>query len=334
MLLQAEPSRRRCWWREIVCVLFWIIITSAIPATIIITVKHRSHDMTYLGYGGDTIELLTVDGFWYEYLTVSQVVKPNDHEHRIQLYLPPCSDIDVHERKEHYVSSYRQHTYPTRLMATLDYYYLLPNSRVTYSFCMMANETQSQSPAKFFVFNKQEKYVDYISGVKDGKKLSISQYQMFIGTPSEPICTEFTFTAKKSDYYFFTGSCDAGITYQYNISTRTKYLHFKDYKENKSCSALTEHNSCEIPVGTAFLSKSEKYCLLAHVIPHKEHKQLSPTTHIRVNAGKRGKVVVIPILVIVVSIMGLLVVVVTYCCCCCKKCCLQRPRRGYTLINV
>ena len=86
------------------------------------------------------------------------------------------------------------------------------------------------------------------------------------------------------------------------------------------------------------MSKSEKYCLLAHIIPRRgnKHEMISSTTHIRVNSGKRGEVVVIPILVIVVGVVGLLVVVVTYCCCCCKKCCYgHRPRgRGYTLTNV
>ena len=85
-------------------------------------------------------------------------------------------------------------------------------------------------------------------------------------------------------------------------------------------------------------SISEKYCLLAHVIPRREgkRKRVSGTTHIRVNAGKREEVVVIPILVIVMGVVGLLVVVVTYCCCCCKKCCWGRRSRGrqYTLINV
>ena len=331
------PSRRWCWWREILCILFWIIIASAVPVTIVLTVKHRSHDMMYLGYGGDTIELLKVNGFWYDYLTVMQVVEADDHEHRIQLYLPPCSHIKVREKLGRYVSRYHHHSYPTRRMGTIDYLYLLPGSKVTYNICMKSNETYDQPQAKFFIFNEQRKYQDYINGVKNGKKVSVSEYKLSVGRSLRYACSEFTFTAEKSSYYFMAGSCNAGITYQYNVTSLKRYLDFKDYRGNKSCSALTEKHACEILVGTAFLSKSEKYCLLAHVIPHRhknKHAHLSRTTHIRVNSGKRGEVVVIPTLVIVVGVMGLLVIVVTYFCCCCKKCFNQRPRgREYTIIN-
>ena len=143
---------------------------------------------------------------------------------------------------------------------------------------------------------------------------------------------------QKSNYYFMTGSSAAGVTYQYNISMHTKFLNFKGNKENKSCSALTAKHECEIPVGSQFLSKSEEYCLLAHIIPRSggnKKRKILQTTHLRVNAGKRGEVIVIPIMVIVVGVVGLLVVVVTYCCCCCKKCCWGRrsSSQHYTLIN-
>ena len=335
LLLQAVPSRRCfCWWREIACILFWIIIVSAIPVTVIVIIRHRSHDVTYLGYGGHTIELMKVNGFWYDDLTVSEVVEEGDSEHKIQLYLPPCSDIKVHEKSGHYISRKYQHSYPIRLLGTIDYLYLLPGSKVSYNLCLWSNETVS--PAQFFFFDDQKHYIDYINGDTDGVNTAIFYYDLAIGTPSKHICSQIIFTANTSAYYFMTGSCDAGVTYQYNVSTQTKLLEFRDYKENKSCAAVTESHSCDVPVGSAFLSKSEDYCLLAHILPHKKHSDLSPTTHINVNAGKREEVMVIPILVIVVGVVGLLAVVVTYFCCCCKKCCCRNhPRnRGYTLINV
>ena len=334
------PTRRRCWWREILCFLFWIVIASAVPATIILTIQHRTQELIYLGYSGDTIELMSVDGFWYDDLTVSQVVvETEDRENRVQLYLPRCSDIEVYQKSGHYVSPYHCHSYPSRHIGTVEYTYLVSGSTVTYSICMKSNETQNVPQAQFFIFNNLLKYQDYVYGSSSGKKTSVFQQRMNIGTFLESaVCSKFTFTAKKSSYYFMTGWLPAGITYQYNITSHTKYLHFKDYRENKSCSALTGDHECEIPVGSQFLSKSEKYCLLAHIIPHSgnRHWRASPTTHVRVSSRKREEVVVIPILVILVGVVGLLVVVVTYCCCCCKKCCHgHRPRgRGYTLINV
>ena len=337
LLLQAFPSRRRCCWREMFCILFWVVIASAVPATVVLTLKNPTHDVIHLACSEDSIELLRVNGFWYEELTVSQMVAEGDNEHRIQLYLPQCSDIEVHEKSGHFKSPYHCHSYTTRQIGKMEYLYLLSGSTVTYRFCMKSNETQDVPQVEFFVFNDQIKYLNYISGVGNGRKLSTVRYTLRVATASESaVCSEFTFTAKESSYYFMTGWCKAGITYQYNITTHTRYLDFKDYHENKSCLALTEEHPCDLTVGRQFLSKSEKYCLLAHVIPHRNSReQTSRTTHIRVNARKRQEVVVIPITVIVVGVVGLLVVVVTYCCCCCRKCCRQRPRgRGYTLINV
>ena len=338
LLLQAVPSRRHCWWREILCVLLWIIIASAVPATIVLTIKHRTLDITHLGYTGDTIELLRVDGFWYEYLRISQVVEGGDDEHRVQLYLPRCSDVEIHETSSDYVSPYHQHSQKSRQMGAMQHVYLLSGSSVSYTFCMQSNETADTSKAMFFVFNDREKYTEYVYRDGNGKK-SVFQYKLAVGPSDQsPICSTFTFTAKKSNYYFMAGQCNGGVTYHYNVTLNTKFLNFKDYRENKSCSALTVNHDCEIPVGTQFLSKLEKYCLLAHIIPRKGRSKLSPTTHLRVSAGKRGEVVAIPVMVIVVGVAGLLVVVVTYCCCCCKKCCLgHRPiirGRRYTLISV
>ena len=338
LLLQAVPSQRRCCcWRELMCILLWIIIASAIPATVVLNFKHQTHNVSYLGYGGDSIELLTVDGFWYEDLIVSQVVEASDQEHKIQLYLPLCSELDIHEKSGHFLSPYHCHSYPTRYLGVREFLHLLTGSKVTYSFCMRSNETQDVTEAEFYVFDDHSKYLDFVNGAGSGRKTSIHRYRMRVGTASEPIaCTQFTFTAKKSSYYFMTGSSKAGVTYQYSVTTRIKYLDFKDYHENKSCSALTAKNPCEISVGEQFLSKSEKYCLLAHIIPHhNKHQQLSRTTHVRVYTVKRGEVVAIPIMVVVVGVAGLLVVMMTYCCCCCKKCCKRRSQgRGYTLINV
>ena len=338
LLLQAIPSRRHCWWREILCILLWVIIASAVPVTIVLTIKHQTHDESYLGYAGDMIEMLRVNGFWYEYLKVSQEVEGGDHEHRVQLYLPPCSNIEIHERSSYYVSPYHQHSRQSRQMGVMEYVYLLSGSSVTYRFCLHSNETGT-SRAVFFVFNDRVKYMEYIYGERNGKKSSVFQYKLAVGESDQsPICSSFTFTAKNNDYYFMTGWHDAGVTYQYNVTLNTKFLSFRDYRENKSCPALTAEHDCEIPVGSQFLSKSEKYCLLAHIIPRKgsKHEKFSPTTHLRVNAGKRGEVVVIPIMVIVVGVVGLLVVVVTYCCCCCKRCCLGQRSRGrrYALISV
>ena len=319
--------------------MLWIVIASAVPATIVLTVQHQTLDTAHLGLGGDTVELLRVDGFWYEYLRVSQVLEGGDDEHRVQLYLPPCSDIEIHEKTTSYVSPTHRHSYPTRQMGVMEYIYLLSGSSVTYDFCAQSNETDYVPQAQFFVFNDRSKYLEYVFGQGNGKKMSVYNHRMTVGTSNKPTeCSKFTFSAKKTGYYFMTGWADAGVTYQYNVTLHTKFLDFRDYRENKSCSALTVKRDCEIPVGSQFLSKSEKYCLLAHVIPRREgkRKRVSGTTHIRVNAGKREEVVVIPILVIVVSVVGLLVVVVTYCCCCCKKCCWGRRSRGrqYTLINV
>ena len=301
--------------------------------------KYQTHETTYLGYGGDTIELMSVNGFWYDFLTISEVVETEDDEHRVQLYLPRCSDIAIYEKSTRYTSPHHCHSYPSRQIGSMEYSYLVSGSRVWYSFCMKSNETVNSPYAQFFVFNDHLKYRDYVNGGGNGKKTSIFRQKLKIGTSLESaICSNFTFTAKKSAYYFMTGWCPAGVTYQYNVTSHIKYFNFKDYRENKSCSALTENHVCEIPVGRQFLSKSEKYCLLAHIIPRhgNKHEMILSTTHIRVNSGKRGEVVVIPILVVVVGVVGLLVVVVTYCCCCCKKCCYgHRPRgRGYTLINV
>ena len=339
LLLQAVPSRRRCWWREGLCILLWVVIASAVPATIILTVKHHTLDVTHLGYEGDTVELLRVNGFWYEFLKVSQIVKESDDEHRVQLYLPLCSDIEIHEKSSYYRSPVHQHSQATRQMGVMEYLYLLVGSSVTYSFCMKSNTTEDVSGSQFFVFNDQIKYMEYVYGGTNGEKTSVYSHKLANGLPQGSLaCLMFTFIAKKNSYYFMTGSSAAGVTYQYNISIYTKFLNFSDYKENKSCSALTVKHKCEIPVGSQFLSKSEEYCLLAHTIPRSEgnkKKKILQTTHLRVNAGKRGEVIVIPIMVIVVGVVGLLVVVVTYCCCCCKKCCWGRrsSSRHYTLIN-
>ena len=305
-----------------------------------LTVKHQTLDLVQLGYEGDTIELLRVNGFWYENLRVSQEVEGWDDEHRIQLYLPRCSDVEIYEKSSHYVSPYHKDSVKSRQMGVMLYVYLLSGSSVSYSFCMKSmNESVDTSGTMFFIFNDRAKYVEYVYREGNGKKTSIFQKKLSVARSDQSaICSTFTFTAKKSNYYFMAGQCSGGISYQYNVTLNTKFLNFRDYKENKSCSALTAKHDCEISVGTQFLSKSEKYCLLAHIIPRSkgDRRKMSPTTHLRVTAGKRGEVVAIPVIVIVVGVVGLLVVVVTYCCCCCKKCCWgQRLRsRQYTLISV
>ena len=333
--MQAVPSRRRWFcWRELVCILLWIVIVTAIPITVVVIVRHRPHGITYLGYGGYTIELMRVNGFWYDDLTVSEILEEGDSEHKIQLYLPPCSHLRLHEKSYHFISQQNYHAYPIKSMASIEYLYLLPGSKVSYSICLWSNGTVS--PARFFFFDEHTKYSDYINGVTEGTKTSVFYYDLAIGNTSRKICSQVIMTAKKSSYYFMTGSCSAGVGYQYNVTTLKKFLNHRDYKENKSCVAVTESNSCDIPVGSAFLSKSEDYCLLAHIMPHKKRSPLSPTTHINVDAGKREEVIVIPILIIVVGAVGLLAVVVTYFCCCCKKCCCRKQpkNRGYTLINI
>ena len=71
--------------------------------------------------------------------------------------------------------------YTATLGGDIQYIYLLSGSSVTYDFCAQSNETDYVPQAQFFVFNDRSKYLEYVFGQGNGKKMSVYIFVWMLG---------------------------------------------------------------------------------------------------------------------------------------------------------
>ena len=331
--LAYGESKYKCTFgishKTLCCSLLWLIVLLVGVVLFIVLAFHaQSYQTDNLAYEGDTLKLSSANAFWYNKFRVAEHLESGDYGHEIHFVHLLCHDIHVHNYNRVFNGPSLYLSHATRLMAEVQYLYLLQKSTVIYNICLGTNGTVYT--AGLFVFDSQRSYYAFVDDDSSGKGSAVMHKSLGIGTFNRPICSEVKFTAEKPAYYFITVESPGDLYYQYNVSKDVRYLNYSDYEQYTSCS-LREGESCEIPIDNNFFGSAEDICLLSYASPYPPYAPLPPTTHIKVDVLKRYQVLIIPALLIALGLIGLSVLCVLVAIRCREE--TKRSRMGYVPIQ-
>ena len=220
-------------------------------------------------------------------LSFSEVVLKGDDYHSCFILLIPTSFLSYHWKVV--TKTFNSTTIVDRFpIINYRYVYMIKLSIISFNICL---GNVSRSPdGVLYVFNNESQYAEYLRySVSD---TAIHSASLKVGGVGETLCTNVSFTAPSSDYYFFVMLVPLERTrYSFNTIENERYIDYKDYLYNYTYCVVARDRNCSLSLSSNSTNNGkpvngDSVTVLAYAQPN--HNFGSKINHLDVMIGIGG----------------------------------------------
>lgn len=197
-------------------------------------------------------------------LSINEVVLNGDDYHNCYVLVVPVSTLNYHWQT--ITDSYNTTTIVDRLpIVNYMYVYLLSGSTVTMDICL---GNVSNSPiATLYGFDNETAFVEYNEYLSANNP--VYTIALNVGSSGNLICTNTTFTAQSSKYYFFILLAPLkGTTYSVKTVVSQKYINYREYISNYSLCVVASGHNCSVSLSINNQVVNNDVVVLAYTKPN------------------------------------------------------------------
>ena len=265
----------------------------------------------YRDSGVMPIRVGTVNSFWYDSVSISQIINQNDHYYAqtVTYFVLPSEHLPVRRVKYSCPdeADSKQPHYGDKIV--FDQLYLLKYSTLNFTtICINSTSEEYRGVLNLTICDNKKDYIIYNH---DFGTHCLQQYRLYVDANTSNCTGFYFFTAPHDGFYYITtvGPNDKNATVtSYKVDVDLRYLNSSNWaNKNSACSStgIPQPNSCRIPIGKKGWFPPKNYDIVATITASGDLGKLTID-----GAATRSQVYIIPaVAAIAVIVVGLMCVV-------------------------